>query len=151
MDSFVGEGEGGPVVEIGVPEGFGCDSESLAFEFSVDDLDGNFVPGDSEVFDFGSDEFCELFSDFAGVGEIVLGAFKFVIEDFLDDFPGSGRVEDFIRKGLQLVSVSGFGHYVPIYCLFKLICAESYIFYTSNYVHLNILSHSSYPKLITAV
>ena len=63
VDGFVGEGVWSPVVEVGVPEGFGGDSESLSFEFTVDDLDGDFVSGDFELLDFGPDDFREFFGD----------------------------------------------------------------------------------------
>lgn len=111
MDGFAGECVRSPVVEVGVPEGFGGDSESLAFEFAVNDLDSDFVSGDFEILDFGAYDFGEFFGDFLGVAEIVLGAFEFIVEDFFDDPAGSGRVEDFIGEGLQLVGVSCFGHY----------------------------------------
>ncbi len=111
MDGLIGECVRSPVVEGGVPEGFGGDSESLAFEFTVNDLDGDFVPGDFEVLDFGADDFGEFFGDFLGVSQIVLGAFEFIVEDFFDDPAGSGGVEDFFGKGFQLESVSCFGHY----------------------------------------
>ena len=114
MNGFVGEGVWSPVVEVGVPEGFGGDSESLSFEFAVNDLDGDFVSGDFELLDFGPDGFGEFFGDLLCVAEIVLGSFEFVVENLLDDPAGSGRVEDLIWQRLQLVCVSCFGHYVKL-------------------------------------
>lgn len=112
MDGFIGEGVRGPVIEVGIPEWFGGDSESLSFELSVNDLYGNFVSGGFEFLDFGPDGFGEFFGDLLCVSEIVFGSFEFVVEDLLDDSSGSGGVEDFIWMGLELVSVSCFGHYV---------------------------------------
>ena len=104
MNGFAGEGVWSPVIEIGIPEGFGCDSESLAFEFTVNDLNSNFVPG-----------FGEFFSDLLCIAKIVFGSLEFVVENLLNDPSCSWRVEDFFWEGFQLESVSCFGHYVNLF------------------------------------
>lgn len=111
VNCFICECERSPIVKVWIPQWFRCDSKSLSFQFSVNDLDCNFVSGNSQLFDFWTDCSGELLSDFLGISQIVCCSFKFFGEYIFDDFSGFGRVEHFLRGRLKLISISSFSHF----------------------------------------
>ena len=135
VNCFICKCKRSPIVEIWIPQWLWCDSKFLSFQFSLNDLNCNFVSWDSQLFNFGTDCSGKLLSNFLCISQIVCCSFKFFGEYIFDDFSGFGRVEDFLRRGFELISISSFSHikvksnvYKPKMLYFLLFKLDSLLF-----------------------
>ena len=120
MEALIGKSVRGPVVEVRIPQALRCDPEPLPLHFAVENLDSDFVPGDFELFDSGSDDARQFLCDLCAFARIVGGSLQLFVENFLhDDFCFAG-VEALIFLRLQLVSIHPLSHFVSFNYVYKI-------------------------------